>query len=86
MMIIKTNSGNVWAVPHLVQLQIAHDDDCGFCAKCGFEVDAIEPDAEYLECEMCGEKGVFGAAEFGLRGWYYTNKDDYKFADFEIIG
>ena len=83
MVIIKTKSGNVWALPHLVQLEIANDDNCGFCRKCGFEVDAIEPDAEYLECEMCGEKQVFGAAELGNRDWYYTDKNDW--AEFEQI-
>jgi len=35
----------------------------GFCVKCGNEQDGCEPDARRYECEACGEKAVYGAAE-----------------------
>ncbi len=35
----------------------------GFCLACGEEVDGCAPDARNYECECCGEKEVFGAAE-----------------------
>lgn len=35
----------------------------GFCVNCGHQQDGCEPDARHYECEECGEKAVFGAAE-----------------------
>lgn len=38
-------------------------DNPGFCIKCGNEQEGCEPDARNYECESCGEREVFGAAE-----------------------
>lgn len=38
-------------------------DNPGFCLACGNEREGCEPDARNYECESCGEKKVFGAAE-----------------------
>lgn len=38
-------------------------DNPGFCVLCGAEVDGVEPDARRYECELCGERGVYGAEE-----------------------
>ena len=35
----------------------------GVCTACGSDQDGCEPDAEYYECENCGECKVFGASE-----------------------
>jgi hypothetical protein len=37
-------------------------EDPGFCLACGADAFAVEPDAEHYECEICGEKAVFGAS------------------------
>ncbi len=38
----------------------------GFCIECGEDADGCEPDARNYECEVCGERKVFGAAEIML--------------------
>lgn len=35
----------------------------GFCLVCGAYQDGCEPDAEFYECDDCGEKSVFGAEQ-----------------------
>lgn len=45
-------------------------DNPGFCLACGAEVEGCEPDAEYYECDECGARQVFGAAECLLRGLF----------------
>lgn len=35
----------------------------GFCLACGNQQEGCEPDARNYECEECGERKVFGAAE-----------------------
>lgn len=40
----------------------------GFCVACGAEHDGCEPDARYYECEVCGERRVFGAEEILIGG------------------
>lgn len=42
-------------------------DDPGFCIDCGHEQDGCEPDARRYECELCGEKSVYGASELAMR-------------------
>lgn len=42
----------------------------GFCMSCGEKAYGVEPDATEYECEICGEKSVYGTAEILLRGWY----------------
>lgn len=41
-------------------------DNPGFCIRCGFEADGVEPDARCYECESCGELAVYGAEELLL--------------------
>jgi len=38
----------------------------GFCISCGEEIEPIEPDAEKVRCEYCGEKKVYGAEQLLL--------------------
>lgn len=38
-------------------------DNPGFCIACGADADGCEPDAQEYECEVCGEKAVYGAEE-----------------------
>lgn len=45
-------------------------DNPGFCLACGEEVDGVEPDARGYECEVCGERKVYGAEEVLLMGAY----------------
>lgn len=43
-------------------------DNPGFCNACGAEADSCEPDAQNYECEICGEREVFGAEFLMLAG------------------
>ena len=43
-------------------------DNIGYCLACGAERDGCEPDARNYECESCGERQVFGAAELLMMG------------------
>ena len=38
-------------------------DNPGICVLCGADADGCEPDARRYECEVCGERGVYGAEE-----------------------
>lgn len=38
-------------------------DNPGFCTACGHEQGGCEPDAREYECEVCGERAVYGAEE-----------------------
>jgi hypothetical protein len=42
-------------------------DNPGFCIACGEDAVGVEPDARNYECELCGERQVFGAAELAIR-------------------
>jgi len=35
----------------------------GFCVACGADAEGCEPDARGYECESCGARKVYGAAE-----------------------
>lgn len=39
------------------------DDNLGFCIACGEDAYGVEPDARKYECEICGDKAVYGAEE-----------------------
>jgi len=41
-------------------------ENVGFCVKCGYMQDGVEPDARRYTCEDCGAKGVYGAEELIL--------------------
>lgn len=45
---------------------VEQDDNIGFCVKCGHEAWAVEPDAQRVICEDCGERAVFGAEQLLL--------------------
>lgn len=45
------------------------DGTIGFCTACGSEAYGVEPDACGYECEVCGERKVFGAEELVLMGF-----------------
>jgi hypothetical protein len=46
-----------------IEEALARDDDTGFCLDCGNEQSGCEPDARNYECDDCGKRMVFGAAE-----------------------
>ena len=46
----------------LIELAQA-DNNEGLCMACGEVAECVEPDARKYECESCGEKAVYGAAE-----------------------
>jgi hypothetical protein len=46
-----------------VQRETTTLDNPGFCLACGEEAMECEPDAREYECEGCGERQVYGAAE-----------------------
>lgn len=35
----------------------------GFCIACGEDADGCEPDARRYQCEVCGQRQVYGAQE-----------------------
>lgn len=41
-------------------------DNPGFCIACGEDAEGCEPDARRYECELCGERKVYGADELAL--------------------
>lgn len=43
-------------------------DDPGVCTACGHEQDGCEPDAREYECEVCGERAVYGVEELIMMG------------------
>lgn len=55
--------------PTIEKLIAADDDLGGFCKACGAEAYGVEPDAREYECEECGERAVYGAAELIAQGW-----------------
>jgi len=50
-------------VMEAVERQMFGLDNPGFCISCGNEQEGCEPDARKYECEICGEKEVYGAQE-----------------------
>ena len=49
-------------IEQLIELAQA-DNNEGLCMACGEVAECVEPDARKYECESCGEKAVYGAAE-----------------------
>lgn len=54
-----------------VEREMCSLDNPGFCLACGEEQDGCEPDARRYECEACGEKTVYGAAEVLMNGLFH---------------
>ena len=50
-------------VMRAVEREMTSLDNPGYCLACGAEADGCEPDAREYECESCGERQVYGAAE-----------------------
>lgn len=50
-------------VMEAVEREMTTLDNPGFCIACGEEAGDCEPDARNYECDHCGERAVFGAAE-----------------------
>jgi hypothetical protein len=50
------------------QYHEARDQDLGYCLACGAERECCEPDARKYECEVCGEKQVYGVEELLIMG------------------
>lgn len=46
-----------------VEAEMFGRENPGFCLACGADADGCEPDAREYECESCGERKVYGAAE-----------------------
>ena len=47
----------------LVQDAMTSLENPGVCMACGESADGCEPDARKYECDMCGERQVYGAEE-----------------------
>lgn len=56
-------------VEDAVRREMFELDNPGFCIACGNEQDGCEPDARQYECEACGERKVYGAAELLMVFW-----------------
>ena len=58
------------------------DGCCGGCLSCGDKMwSGIEPDARGYECEVCGEKKVYGAEELLIMGRAHIimdGEDDFE--------
>ena len=52
--------------PERIETAIADDADLGFCVACGADAEGVEPDARKYECEVCGERKVYGAEELAI--------------------
>lgn len=50
-------------VMEAAQSEMCGTENPGFCIACGAEHYECEPDAREYECDECGERKVFGAAE-----------------------
>lgn len=47
-----------------------HGDLLGICIACGEDAYGVEPDARRYECDVCGERKVYGASEIWFRMGY----------------
>lgn len=66
----KAKSGKIQFMPSVEELMEMDADGDGFCLACG-NTQPAEPDAVKYECEACGEKKVYGAAELAFMGLYH---------------
>lgn len=65
----KTSKGTTYYVFSIEELTEADSNSTGFCIACGEESDTVEPDAEMYECDCCGKRRVYGAAQLMLMGY-----------------
>jgi predicted RNA-binding Zn-ribbon protein involved in translation (DUF1610 family) len=66
----KAKNGNIQFKPSVEELTEMDEMGEGFCLACG-NTQSAEPDAHRYECEACGEKKVYGAAELALMNLCY---------------
>ncbi len=67
----KTKTGATRYRPVMTEAEYRHsrsEDNAGFCLACGAEADGCEPDARGYECEVCGERKVYGLEELLMMG------------------
>lgn len=43
-------------------------EDDGICIACGEDAMGVEPDAEQVQCQLCGELAVYGGEQLLLLG------------------
>lgn len=60
----------------LQRVQEADDSCCGFCISCHHEQAGVEPDGEKYQCEECGERRVYGAAQCVLLGYINIESEE----------
>jgi hypothetical protein len=53
------------------EIEQADNEMQGFCIVCGHLQDGCEPDARKYQCDECGERRVYGAAELAIMGLVY---------------
>lgn len=70
----KTKAGLIQFKPHVDDLETMDIEGIGFCLACGEKQECVEPDACRYECDVCGKRKVYGAAEIALMGLYYTGE------------
>ena len=67
-----TKSGLVQYKPSMAEIEEMDWNGQGWCLACG-EQQSAEPDAVKYECESCGAKKVYGAAELALMGLFHQD-------------
>jgi hypothetical protein len=70
-MSIKRNPETGKIIAHrfsLEQIELAMEENGGFCRACGAEAYGVEPDARRYQCDDCGRGQVYGAEELLLMG------------------
>ena len=74
----KTRSGGTQYRPVLTVAEMSHiqfNSGPGFCLGCGEEADGCEPDARQYECDLCGERKVYGIEELLMMGLVKLSDD-----------
>ena len=68
----KSKGGDTLYRPNLTQREAEHlmvaDEMVGWCLACGSELGGVEPDAERVRCEVCGESKVYGVEQLMIMG------------------
>ena len=83
----KTRSGATQFRPVMTVAEMSHiqfNSGPGFCLACGAEADGCEPDARKYECEVCGERKVYGIEELLMMGLVKLT-DDTPAVDIKLV-
>jgi hypothetical protein len=73
-----TRAGKAQFRPVLTVAEMSHiqmNSGAGFCLACGEEQDGCEPDARQYECDLCGERKVYGIEELLMMGLVKLSDD-----------